>query len=123
VPSRRRSVRATKTLARRHRLLPIGVLVAALSVAVPANAATSVLVMPDPVLVGTSSLVEGPIVTEEASGDIGQGTVTFRLSPGFAWAHPGGEIPTVSVVDIGRCKGRSALRLGADNVQAMSLYP
>jgi hypothetical protein len=77
----------------------------------------------DPVLVGTTSLVEGPIVTEQSSGDIGQGTVTFGLSPGFAWAFPGGEIPTVSVVDTGRCKGRSTLRLGADNVQSMSLYP
>jgi hypothetical protein len=119
--------RDSKMFARVHRLLPIGVFVAVLvalvSVATPANAATSLLVMPDPVLVGTSSLVEGPIVTEQSSGDIGKGTVTFRLSPGFAWAFPGGEIPTVSVVDTGKCKGRSALRLGADNVQSMSLYP
>jgi alpha-tubulin suppressor-like RCC1 family protein len=112
---------------RMHRLLPIGVVAAALiavvPVGAPANAATSVLVMPDPVLVGTSSLVQGPIVTEQSSGDIGQGTVTFRLSAGFAWAFPGGEIPTVSVVDTGKCKGRSALRLGADNVQSMTLSP
>jgi alpha-tubulin suppressor-like RCC1 family protein len=114
-------------LARAHRLLLIGVVVAGLvavvSVGTPANAATSVLVMPDPVLVGTSSLVQGPIITEQSSGDIGQGTVTFRLSAGFAWAFPGGEIPAVSVVDSGRCKGKSALRLGADNVQSMTLYP
>jgi len=61
-----------------HRLLPIGVLVAVLFVAVPANAATSVLVMPDPVLVGTLSLVQGPIITEQSSGDIGRGTGTPR---------------------------------------------
>ncbi len=113
--------------ARVHRLLPVGVFVAVLvalvSVATPANAATSLLVMPDPVLVGTSSLVQGPIITEQSSGDIGKGTVTFRLSAGFAWAFPGGEIPTVSVVDTGRCNGRSALRLGADNVQSMTFYP
>jgi len=119
--------RDSKMFARVHRLLPVGVFVAVLvalvSVATPANAATSLLVMPDPVLVGTSSLVQGPIITEQSSGDIGKGTVTFRLSAGFAWAFPGGEIPTVSVVDTGRCNGRSALRLGADNVQSMTFYP
>jgi alpha-tubulin suppressor-like RCC1 family protein len=108
--------------ARVHRLLPIGVLVAVLFAAVPANAATSLLVMPDPVLVGTLSFVQGPIITEQSSGDIGQGTVTFRLSAGFTW-FPGAEIPNVSVVDIGKCKGRSALRLGPDNVQSMSVFP
>jgi len=112
--------------ARMHRLLPAGavvaVLVAVASAGTPANAATSVLVMPDPVLVGTLSLVQGPIITEQSSGEIGRGRVTFRLSAGFWW-WPGGEIPNVSVVDSGRCKGWNALRLGADNVQSMALRP
>ena len=112
--------------ARTHRLLPIGALVAVLAAVVSAGtsayAATSVLVMPDPVLVGTWSLVQGPIITEQSSGDIGRGKVTFRLSAGFAW-FPGAEIPNVSVVDSGRCKGWNTLRLGPDKVQSMSVFP
>src|SRR5262245_60768523 len=112
--------------ARKHRLLPIGVVVAVLvalmSTGTPANAAASVLVMPDPVLVGTLSFVQGPIITEQSSGDIGRGKVTFRLSAGFAW-FPGAEIPNVSVVDAGRCKGWNTLRLGPDKVQSMSVFP
>src|SRR5262245_46851116 len=113
-----------RMLARMHRLLPIGalaaVLVAVVSAGTPAYAATSMLVMPDPVLVGTWSLVQGPIITEQSSGDIGRGTVTFRLSAGFAWS-PGGVIPNVSVVDSGGCRSGNALRLGAHNVQSMAL--
>jgi alpha-tubulin suppressor-like RCC1 family protein len=113
--------------ARMRRLLPLGasvaVLVAVVFAGTPAYAATSMLVMPDPVLVGTLSLVQGPIITEQSPGDIGRGTVTFRLSAGFAWAFPGGEIPNVSVVDSGRCRGWNALRLGTHNVQSMTLHP
>jgi len=115
--------------ARTHRLLPIGALVAVLAAVVSAGtsayAATSVLVMPDPVLVGTWSLVQGPIITEQSSGDIGRGTVTFRLSAGFAWS-PGGVIPNVSVVDSGRVRGleRSTPRCAQRSVDgAPPLWP
>src|SRR5215468_2840057 len=118
--------RGWRMFARTHRLLPIGalvaVLVAVVSAGTPANAALSVLVMPDPVLVGTLSFVQGPIITEQSSGDIGRGKVTFRLSAGFAW-FPGAEIPNVSVVDAGRCKGWNTLRLGPDKVQSTSVFP
>ncbi|MFB9234750.1 RCC1 domain-containing protein [Plantactinospora siamensis] len=76
--------------------------------------------MPSPVLVATPSPVDGPVITEQSSGDIGTGTVTFRLSTGFAW-YSGGM--SVTVTDIGRCGKDTSLRLGADNAQSVTIYP
>jgi alpha-tubulin suppressor-like RCC1 family protein len=104
-------------------LLAFTAIVATLLVASPARAATAILTMPDPVFVGTTGPVQGPVITERSSGDIGTGTITFRLSAGFAWAFPGGEIPTVSVIDLTRCARNTSLRLGPGNVQSMTLNP
>jgi alpha-tubulin suppressor-like RCC1 family protein len=104
-------------------LLSLSTIVATVLVGSPAQAATVVVTMPDPVLVGTTGLVQGPVLTEQASGDIGTGTVTFRLSAGYAWAFPGGEIPTVSVTDLTKCAKNTSLRLGPDLVQSMTLNP
>lgn len=91
-------------------------------VAAPAHAAAAVIGVPDPVLVATTSPVDGPIITEASPGDIGTGTIVFRLSAGFAWG-PGGIVQTVSVVDLGKCGKGATLRLGPDNAQSMTIYP
>jgi hypothetical protein len=91
-------------------------------IAAPAYAATSVVVMPDPVLVATPSAVGGPVITEVSSGEIGTGTVTFRLSAGFAWVS-GGVLQNVSVTDIGKCNKSNTLRLGPDRAQSMTIHP
>jgi Regulator of chromosome condensation (RCC1) repeat len=102
--------------------LAAGLVGGTLIIPAPAHAASPVVGMPDPVIVATPTLVDGPVVTEVSSGDIGTGTVTFRLSPGFIWG-PSGSEQTVSVTDIGRCAKPNTLRLGPDLVQSMVIYP
>ena len=76
-------------------------------------------------LVGQFMPADAPRLTEARAGEIGTGSLTFRLSPGFEWAPQGfGEIPSASVVDLGHCaRGSSALRLGPDGAQSVWLDP
>ncbi|MET8833950.1 hypothetical protein ABZV78_08555 [Micromonospora sp. NPDC004540] len=106
----------------RTALFTVGLVAGTATIATPAYAATPVVGMPDPVLVATPSAVDGPVITEVSSGEIGTGTVTFRLSAGFAWVS-GGIQQTVSVTDIGKCSKNNTLRLGPDKAQSMIIYP